>query len=175
LSTPDCVEGRQRSGSTLVRFPERGFQAGGAQGVWKRLYFSPAAASFSAFGVWQGPPKGARGAEPGVVDQDKQHFGPRTGADLEGRARRYATVAAALDDTHMQEGIARPIGKLYEAESLVGIVPFDYGLDRGARRRFKPLGARSRCGSETAPGVSKLSSSKPWRRVGRKSLSLLLT
>src|ERR1700737_1486339 len=25
--------------------------------VWKRLYFSPAAASFSAFGVWQGPPK----------------------------------------------------------------------------------------------------------------------
>src|SRR6266404_311056 len=25
--------------------------------VWKRLYFSPVAASFSAFGVWQGPPK----------------------------------------------------------------------------------------------------------------------
>ena len=25
--------------------------------VWKRLYFSPPAASFSAFGVWQGPPK----------------------------------------------------------------------------------------------------------------------
>src|SRR5271154_5521510 len=25
--------------------------------VWKRLYFRPAAASFSAFGVWQGPPK----------------------------------------------------------------------------------------------------------------------
>jgi hypothetical protein len=38
-------------------------------------------------------------------------------------------VAAALDHTHMQEGIARPIGKLYEAESLVGVVPFDYGLD----------------------------------------------
>src|ERR1700726_1688158 len=25
--------------------------------VWKRLYFSPTAGSFSAFGVWQGPPK----------------------------------------------------------------------------------------------------------------------
>src|ERR1700745_486558 len=25
--------------------------------VWNRLYFSPASASFSAFGVWQGPPK----------------------------------------------------------------------------------------------------------------------
>jgi hypothetical protein len=43
----------------------------------------------------------------------------------------YANVAAALDHTHMQGGIARPIGKLYEAESLVRVVPFDYGLDRG--------------------------------------------
>ena len=25
--------------------------------VWKRVYFKPAAANFSAFGVWQGPPK----------------------------------------------------------------------------------------------------------------------
>src|SRR5262249_25078060 len=25
--------------------------------VWKRLYFSPPAASFSKFGVWHGPPK----------------------------------------------------------------------------------------------------------------------
>src|SRR5258708_25831505 len=25
--------------------------------VWKRLYFRPPAASFSAFGVWHGPPK----------------------------------------------------------------------------------------------------------------------
>ena len=79
-------------------------------------------------------------------------LGAGTGADLEGRARRYATVAAALDHTHMQEGIARPIGKLYEAESLVGIVPFDYGLDRGTGGRFKPLCTKSWCRSETAPG-----------------------
>src|SRR5882757_8298312 len=52
----------------------------------------------------------------------------------------------------MQEGIAGPIGKLYEAESLVGVVPFDYGLDRGTGRRVKPLGTRSRWRSETAPG-----------------------
>jgi hypothetical protein len=41
----------------------------------------------------------------------------------------------------VQEGIARPIGKLHEAESLVRVVPFDYGLDRGTGGRFKPLGA----------------------------------
>jgi hypothetical protein len=52
----------------------------------------------------------------------------------------------------MQEGIARPIGKLYEAEALVGIVPFDDGLDRRAGGRFKPLGAKFRCRSKTAPG-----------------------
>ena len=74
-----------------------------------------------------------------------------TGADLERRARRYATVAATLNDTHVQEGIARPIGKLYEAESLVGIVPFDHGLDRGTGGRFEPLDARSRCRPETSP------------------------
>src|ERR1700738_5389167 len=69
-------------------------------------------------------------------------LGPRTGADLERRARRYAVVAAALDHTHMQEGIAGPTGKLYEAESLVGVVPFDYGLDRGTGGCFEPLGAK---------------------------------
>ena len=97
------------------------------------------------------------------------------GARSQGENFRYAIVAAALDHTRMQEGIAGPIGKLYEAESLVGVVPFDYGLHRGTGRRVKPLGTRSRCRSETGRGVSKLSSSKPRRRLGRKSLSLLLT
>ena len=36
--------------------------------VWKRLYFRPPAASFSAFGVWQGPPKALGRAEPRIVD-----------------------------------------------------------------------------------------------------------
>jgi hypothetical protein len=75
----------------------------------------------------------------------------RYGADLERGARRYATEAAALDHTHVQEGIARSIGKLHEAASLVGVVPFDYGLDRRTEGRFKPLGVRSRYSSETAP------------------------
>jgi len=30
-------------------------------------------------------------------------------------------MAAALDDAHMQEGIARIFGKLYEAEALSGL------------------------------------------------------
>ena len=50
-------------------------------------------------------------------------------------------MAATLDHTHVREGIARPIGKLYEAESLVGIVPFDHGLDRGPEI---PLSDRSK-------------------------------
>jgi hypothetical protein len=49
----------------------------------------------------------------------------------------------------MEEGIAGPIGKLYEAESLVGIIPFD---DRRTGGRLKPLGAKLRGRSETAPG-----------------------
>jgi hypothetical protein len=75
----------------------------------------------------------------------------------------------------MQKGIAGPIGKLDETESLVGIVPFDDGLERrtgGASNLWPP-----NCGVDPKlrRGASKLSSSKPWRRVGRKSLALLLT
>jgi len=56
----------------------------------------------------------------------------------------------------MQEGIPRPIGQLYEAEPLVGIVPFNDGLDRRTGGRFKPLGAKARRRSETAPGRFKI-------------------
>src|ERR1700760_3978754 len=52
----------------------------------------------------------------------------------------------------MQEGVAGPVGELHESESLVGIVPFDYGFDRRTGEGFKPLGAKLRCGSETTPG-----------------------
>ena len=74
-----------------------------------------------------------------VDAQDFAHLwplGPRTGEDLERGARRYATVPATLDHTHVHEGIARPIGKLYEAEPLVGVVPFDYSLGRRTGGRF---------------------------------------
>ena len=79
-------------------------------------------------------------------------FGAGTGANFERRARRHAAVAAALDDAHMQEGIAGSVGKLNKAETLVGVVPFDDGLDRGAGGRVKPLGAELRRRSEIAPG-----------------------
>jgi hypothetical protein len=61
-------------------------------------------------------------------------------------------VTAVLDYSRVQEGVAGPIGKFYEAEPLVGVVPFDDGLDRRTGRRVKPLGAKSRCKSKTAPG-----------------------
>ena len=86
---------------------------------------------------------------------------PRTGADLERRARRYASVAAALDHTHMQEGIARPIGKLYEAEPFFRVVPFDYGLDRGTGGASNLWALDPGVDPKLRRGVSKLSSSKP--------------
>jgi hypothetical protein len=56
----------------------------------------------------------------------------------------------------MQKGIAGPIGKLDETKSLLGIVPFDDALNRGAGRRFKSLAAKLRCSPETAPGCFKV-------------------
>ena len=79
-------------------------------------------------------------------------LGPRTGADLERRARRDTAVPAAFNHTRVQEGITGPIGKLYETEPLVGVIPFDDRLDRGTGGSFKSLGAGSRCRSEAAPG-----------------------
>ena len=76
---------------------------------------------------------------------DAQNFGylrplgAETGADFERRARRNAAVAAALDDAHMEEGIAGSVGQLNKAEALVRVVPFDDGLDRG------PEGGSNRC------------------------------
>src|SRR5207245_10744967 len=49
--------------------------------VWKRLYFSPAAASFSAFGVLQGPPKAL--AEPNPASSIR--MSSTLGAPLGGR------------------------------------------------------------------------------------------
>jgi hypothetical protein len=77
-------------------------------------------------------------------------LGAGAGADRESRARQHAIMAAALDHTYMQEGVAGPIGKLHESESLVEIVPFDYGLDRATRGGVKPQAAKSR--SETVSG-----------------------
>src|SRR5713226_8571379 len=57
-----------------------------------------------------------RGA--GIHADDLGHLRPLrswAGAHLKRRARRYATVAAALSHAYMQEGIAGPIRELHEA------------------------------------------------------------
>jgi len=60
-------------------------------------------------------------------------------------------VAATLKRARMQEGIARAIGKLHEAEPLLGVVPLDDGPDRRAGGRFKSRGAgAARRGPEIA-------------------------
>src|SRR3954451_611264 len=69
-----------------------------------------------------------RGA--GIQADDLGHLRPfrsRTGAHFKRRARRYATVTAAFHHAYMQEGIARAIRELHEAEPLLGIVPLDDG------------------------------------------------
>src|SRR4029450_6434450 len=47
--------------------------------VWKRLYFRPPAASFSAFGVWQGPPKALEEPNPASSMRTIRTFGARLG------------------------------------------------------------------------------------------------
>src|ERR1700726_1739525 len=71
-----------------------------------------------------------RGA--GIHADDLGHLRPlrsRADAHLKRRARRYAAVATTLRHAYMQEGIAGAICELHEAESLLGIVPFDGGAD----------------------------------------------
>ena len=41
--------------------------------VWNRVYFRPAAATRSKFGVWIGPAERTRRTEADVVDQHHQH------------------------------------------------------------------------------------------------------
>ena len=67
--------------------------------VWKRLYFRPPAASLSAVGVWQGPPKALRRAEAGIVDEDDQHVGRALGrAQLLDRRKLGVRVLRVVGD-----------------------------------------------------------------------------
>lgn len=51
--------------------------------------------------------------------------------DRRGSTRRAGThPSPTFDHTYMQERVAGSIGELHESESLLGIVPFDDGLDR---------------------------------------------
>src|SRR6202011_3156221 len=84
-----------------------------------------------------------RGA--GIHAGDLGHLRPlrsRADAHLKRRARRYAAVATTLRHAYMQEGIAGAIRELHEAESLLGIVPFDGGADGWTGRCFELRPAR---------------------------------
>src|SRR5215207_4233971 len=73
------------------------------------------------------------------------------GADDELGAGLHLGLPGGLDDAHVQEGVARAVGHLDEAEALLGVEPFDRrvlrrpGGDRRARRHgrgFAPAGLR---------------------------------
>src|SRR3954452_17714154 len=74
---------------------------------------------------------------------DTEEFGdllallPRPDPNLKRGAWRHSTVAAALDDADVQEGVTAG-RKLYEAEALLGVVPLHRCRNRRAgRSRFK--------------------------------------
>src|SRR3954447_7557154 len=73
------------------------------------------------------------------------------GADDELGAGLHLGLPGGLDDAHVQEGVARAVGHLDEAEALLGVEPLDRrvlrrpGGDRRARRHgrgFAPAGLR---------------------------------
>jgi hypothetical protein len=53
-------------------------------------------------------------------------------------------MTAALDDAHMQESVARTVGKLDEAEALIRVVPLDGSSDGWAGRAVELWTARRR-------------------------------
>jgi hypothetical protein len=55
-----------------------------------------------------------------------------TNVHFEGVTRLKGVDAALSEDGLMEEGMAGPIGKLYEAEAFLGVVPLHDCLDRGA-------------------------------------------
>jgi len=89
-----------------------------------------------------------------IHTEDLRHLRPLRsgpGAHLKRRAGRHAAVAAAFDDAHVQEGIARTVGQFDEAEALIRVVPLD-GTSDGraggavelwtARRRVSEIAGR---------------------------------
>ena len=70
-------EDRDRQGLPLVHIAWRVGEHSAV--VWKRLYFSPEAASFSAFGVWQGPPKALDEPNPASSSRISNTFGAPSG------------------------------------------------------------------------------------------------
>jgi len=69
----------------------------------------------------------------GIHTKDLRHLRPLRsgpGTHLKRRAGGHAAEAAALDYADMQERVASTVGKLYEAEALVRVVPLDGRSDR---------------------------------------------
>ena len=62
--------------------------------------------------------------------------------NLKRRARWHAAVATALNDTYMEEGIARAISQRDEAKAFVRVVPLDRSLGTGRAVELRAAGRR---------------------------------
>jgi len=67
-----------------------------------------------------------------------------TSADLERRARRHASPAAARNYSHMQKSIAGTVGQFDEAKAFIRVVPFDRGFYGGPSGAVELRAARRR-------------------------------
>src|SRR5215208_4441788 len=83
------------------------------------------------------------------------------GADDELGAGLHLGLPGGLDDAHVQEGVARAVGHLDEAEALLGVEPFDRRVLRrpGGDRRARPAAAAG------APGAPPRAPARPGRRA----------
>jgi len=97
--------------------------------------------------LWSRTARRLRRRGAGIHAEDLRHLRPlrpRAGADLKRRAGWHAVVTTALDDAHMEEGVARAITKRDEAKAFVGVVPLDGSSDGGARRAVELWATRRR-------------------------------
>src|SRR5688500_16746584 len=70
--------------------------------VWKRLYFRPRVASFSAFGVWHGPPKALDAPNPASSIRITRIFGAPFGG-------RTCSMGGYFDSGSFASYVIRPV------------------------------------------------------------------
>src|SRR3972149_10402386 len=78
--------------------------------VWKRVYLSPPAASFSALGVWHGPPKALDEPKPASSIRTISTFGAPSGGrmgSIGGNLLSGALAAYLINPAHARSGIGR--------------------------------------------------------------------
>src|ERR1700736_516547 len=102
-------------------------------------------------------------------------FGPRTGANRERRARRTLPWPRRSTTLTCRKASPDPSASCTKPNPLSGLYHLTTAWIGGPEGTSNLWALDPDAASKLRRGVSKLSSSKPRRRLGRKSLSLLFT